>query len=507
MSNFTFISYRHQEPDSTLAQTFANAIKDSGNEVFIDTGIAWGKNWAEEIRKGLERSDFFLLLLSRESADSEMVREEISIARELQANTGKPILLPIRVQLPFSEALPYHISAHLREIQQKQWNDEGNTAPLVSQLMSLITGTTTQWEGKKEDPKNISLPQKSVKPLPSFDPRTLVNPGGALDIDSTCYIPRVSDQQVAESIYTNRFLATIKGPRQTGKTSLIVRSYAQFLNESEHHHSAFIDFQVLEKEAYANAKTLWKAVVEQMADQLDIWDWEEDWKEERPFNSNVNRFLKRHVLKDPAAQLLLCMDEVDTVFGYPVYEEFFPSIRAFYNKGAFDKIWKRVKWMLGTSSDPSLFIPDFKQSPFNVGIPIQLQPFSQHQVVEFGEKLNNQISSELSEKTIDYLGGSPFLVHLMLYHLIKHPEREATYFDGTTAGGGIFRDHVHRFLVFFQKDEGMANTMYAITQGKGCSDVGVADRLAGAGLVKRDATGKVVPFCRLYQEYFEKELG
>src|ERR1051326_2509639 len=112
---FIFISYRHQEPDSTLARTFADALKRAGHDVFIDTSsLRWGNNWVKEIREALERSDYLLLLLSREAAASDMVVEEVSIAKELaQKHNGVPVILPLRVRLPYSEPLAYHLSAHL----------------------------------------------------------------------------------------------------------------------------------------------------------------------------------------------------------------------------------------------------------------------------------------------------------------------------------------------------------------------------------------------------------
>ncbi len=37
-----FISYHHQEPDSTLAHTLAKALEKAEHGVFIDTRIRWG---------------------------------------------------------------------------------------------------------------------------------------------------------------------------------------------------------------------------------------------------------------------------------------------------------------------------------------------------------------------------------------------------------------------------------------------------------------------------------
>lgn len=48
--------------------------------------------------------------------------------------------------------------------------------------------------------------------------------------------------------------------------------------------------------------------------------------------------------------------------------------------------------------------------------------------------------------------------------------------------------------------------MKDVVYGKGCKDGALADRLESAGLVTYDETLKAVPACRLYAEYFKKEL-
>ncbi len=118
-----FISYRHQSTDRKLAETLAESLLKKGCSVFIDTAIEWGSDWAKDIYENLERSDFLVVLLSREAAASEMVIEEIAFARELaKKKQGRPVILPIRVCYPFEEPLPYHINAFLRTTQQQVWN-------------------------------------------------------------------------------------------------------------------------------------------------------------------------------------------------------------------------------------------------------------------------------------------------------------------------------------------------------------------------------------------------
>ena len=181
-----FISYRHWEPDSTLAHTFADALKKAEHGVFIDTGIRWGADWVKRIREALEKTDYLLVLLSREAADSEMVVEEVMIARELaQQRNGVPIILPVRISFPFSEPLPYHLSAYLRTIQQEQWNGDEDTARLIDQLGGILAENAGWADGEHEE---ASGGVRQTTPSPYFDPRNLIEPGGAMSVDADIYV-------------------------------------------------------------------------------------------------------------------------------------------------------------------------------------------------------------------------------------------------------------------------------------------------------------------------------
>jgi hypothetical protein len=125
-----FISYRHIEPDRQLANIISSHLLQAGHDTFLDTSsIRWGADWVKTIEGALSAADYMVLLLSQESARSEMVVEEIRIAKKLSAaNEGrKPKLLPIRVHLPFDESLPYHISAWIQSLQQVSWENPSDT--------------------------------------------------------------------------------------------------------------------------------------------------------------------------------------------------------------------------------------------------------------------------------------------------------------------------------------------------------------------------------------------
>ena len=78
-----FISYRHTSPDEELAGLLVSYLESRGVGVFVDTKIHVGAKWVEEIERQLRSSGFLVVLLSKESIRSDMVRQEVKLAREI----------------------------------------------------------------------------------------------------------------------------------------------------------------------------------------------------------------------------------------------------------------------------------------------------------------------------------------------------------------------------------------------------------------------------------------
>jgi AAA-like domain/TIR domain len=527
-----FISYRHREPDNSLAHVFADALRKAGHEVFIDTGLRWGADWVKEIREALERSEFLLLLLSSESGLSEMVVREVALARELaEQRKGCPVILPVRLSLPFTEPLPYQLAVNLHNIHQETWNEPDDTARLVNRLLTTVAEGDDWGASASTPPAAVGQPGQLQ---PQFDPRSLVIPGGSIKSDSRFYIIRKADNEVFTELQKPRALVTLRGPRQTGKTSLMMGMYVALRRAEERLRTVFVDFQALEDKDLQSRNAIWRAVAAQIAKQLQIREWKaSDWKLDDSYISNITNFLDQYVLAQDATPLLLCLDEVDRLFKSPIGSKFFSSVRAFFNDGARDgSSWEKVRWLLGTSSEPSFFIADLRQSPFNVGLRVELGVFTRQEVETLAGRHGLSLAHDTSEEVMNYVGGRPYLTHLLFYHLARYPETRAKLFDARAGSSGIFRDHLHSYLVQFQREEALAKAMRRIingdhagietyngvmallakamrrnVKGYGCEDARLVERLEAAGLVRRDERSlKVVPACRLYAEFFGSEL-
>ena len=80
-----FLSYRHVEPDQTIAKFVYRYLSERDHDVFIDAkDLTVGAFWHKEIRANVERAEWFIPLISLAYLNSPYILEhELSIAAEL----------------------------------------------------------------------------------------------------------------------------------------------------------------------------------------------------------------------------------------------------------------------------------------------------------------------------------------------------------------------------------------------------------------------------------------
>ena len=263
----------------------------------------------------------------------------------------------------------------------------------------------------------------------------------------------------------------------------------------------------MEMDTFKDQNSVWLSLAKDVSRQLGLKAWSEvQWSPAKTHNDNFLEFVDQGVFSEGDTPLLVCMDETERFFGTKLQSGFFGTLRAYYNKSGMDRNLKNVRWLLSTSSEPSFFITDLNQSPFNIGSQYKKAAFDAGEIQGFSGKLGVHLLQGEADRIHEYVGGQPYLTHLLLFNIGKSPESREDFYRAETAGNGVFRQHLSRFLFQFQREPVLATTMKAVVWGKGCKDGALADRLESAGLVTYDEALKVVPACRLYAEYFKKEL-
>jgi hypothetical protein len=322
-----FISYkRNVEPDESVALKIFDALSQD-HDIFFDQIMLVGTTWAQRIEAELRRSDFLISLLSAESVHSEMVLGEIETAHRLaQEQSGRPAILPVR--LAYREHFQYPLSAYLNPINWSFWKGHEDTPRLIEELLRAISGGTLSIdEPSRADITYSSAPPPLPQPLHSA---SVEIPGGAIDPQSSFYVERPEDRDAQQAIERQGVTITIKGPRQMGKSSLLIRTIDTAAKMGKR--VAFLDFQLCDKSALANADIFFRQFCTWLSYELEIEDRTDDYWNTSPGNIlRCTRYVERYLLKELSGPVVLAMDEVESIFDTDFRTDFFGMLRSWHD--------------------------------------------------------------------------------------------------------------------------------------------------------------------------------
>jgi hypothetical protein len=487
-----FISYARE--DQEQAKRLYQDLKNAGTNPWLDVeDLLPGQKWRTTIRQTIRGSDFVIVLVSSRSVSKRgFVQAELNKALEVleEIPAGDIFVIPARLD---DVGVTHETLLELNHVDLFPDWDAG-----MEKILKVITPNRSSGNSKRPTVDD---------PRPYVFPSDILQPGGAVDVESRFYIRRQADADVLDGVSRHRGLVTLQGPRQTGKTSMLLRLYAAACKSESPFRPVIVDFQGRSGKRFESLATIWRAIAEEIDVQLGIGALDDTlWNPKANYDRNITGYLDRFVFAREDKPVLLCLDEVDRVFSTPVGTDFFPSVRAFFNRGAYDPAWKKMRWLLSTSSEPRFFIDDLSQSPFNVGRWVTLGGFSLEEIDVFSGYCGFPRQTERTRRIMAYVGGRPYLVHLLLHRLALAPEREAALFDAASAGDGVFKSHLDRYLAGLQANPDLAGAMRQVLTGGGCADVRMADRLSAAGLIREDDQGGWICACDLYAAYLEGRL-
>jgi hypothetical protein len=515
-----FISYRHTKPDEDLARFLEKFLGGHDHKVFLDTQIQVGTEWVKEIERQIKCAEFFIVLLSKESILSGMVRQEVKLAHELAKKRGKRfMILPIRVD--FTGELPYDLAAYLDRIQYALWRKEEDFNNISQQVLTAID-RHEQLPLKKEPVESgeeyisaeglqglFDVTDAIGAPLPEADPRII--PGveletGTVKLDSPFYVKRKADREIIEQIQKKGTTVIVKGPRQMGKSSLLVRAQAEAKKHRQQ--CCYLDFQFIDQAHLTGLDTLFQYLARKICRVFKTAVKPGDcWDEYLGSKENITEFIKEALLEKAASPVLILMDEVDRLFNQPFRDDFFSTIRGWHNLRAAEACWNNLDLVIAHSTEPYLWIQDINQSPFNVGFRIELADFDFQQVNELNAKHGRPLKKDGEiQELIDLTGGQPYLVRLALYTMVKSNFGVSQLKETATGGRGHFGDHLRQILWRLQGENGLSQSLRQVLRKGACDYEPHFLRLRSAGLIKGETRDNVQMRCQLYEDYLKKHL-
>jgi AAA domain-containing protein/protein kinase-like protein/TIR domain-containing protein len=502
-----FISYKRTvQPDDGIAEYLRDQLADSC-EVFIDKMMDVGARWVEQIETEISRSDFLVILLSDRSVQSEMVVAEVEMAHRLNRSGKGPKILPVR--LAYSAPFAYPLSVYLNDVNWAFWEDTSDTENLVGNLKTAIAGgfldSTDRHRVAALEPapptRSIPAPLAAAQPI-RVD---LEAPEGTMNPQSSFYVKRREDEVAERAIARQGATITIKGPRQMGKSSMLMRTMAAASQADKQ--VVFLDFQLFDHEALEDADTFFRQFCAWITDELEMEDRvDEYWARPLGNSQRTTRYMGRYLLKELGRPLLLAMDEVETVFETDFRSDFFSMLRSWHNDRAIKPRWRNLDIALVTSTEPYQLIENLNQSPFNVGDVIELGDFDRDHIA----KLNVLHGTPVTEKGVDQLlgllGGHPYLVRKALYLVSTGRQTLDELLEQAADEHGLFGDHLRNLFFRLHSNKDLVEGMRQVLRTQSCSDDAIFWRLRGAGLVRRDGR-LVVARCKLYSDYFQTRLN
>jgi len=506
-----FVSYKRSlEPDEKIALQVYDAL-GMQHDVFIDQKIKIGTQWADCIEEELRQSHFLIVFLSAQSINSEMVWGEVKMAHQLaKEQGGRPRILPVRVN--YSGPFPYPMSTVLDRIQYFDWRGPEDTDRMIEEVGSAVSGRQFRFVDRGLRAAEAAVNDVLPAPLPQAQPLCLELPEGTMDPQSQFYVSRQADAAALEVIKQPGVTMTIKGPRQMGKSSLLMRILDGARQVGKR--VLFLDFQELDGEALTSADSFFRQFCWMLTERLGIADRRsEAWSNAPSGKMRCTRYVNGYILNEVSEPLVIAIDEVDTIFDAPFRSDFFSMLRYWHNSRAASQIhsdaavWKQLDLILVTSTEPYQFIQNLNQSPFNVGLKLALDDFELDQVSELNLRHGSPLTRPEVAELRNLLGGQPYLVRRALYLVASKQDSFANLMAKAADDHGPFGDHLRSHVLRIHDRKDLVQALMEVVRRNKCPDEQMFFRLHGAGLVSRGPQkGTVVPRCPLYSAYFKEHL-
>ncbi|MBP5977375.1 AAA-like domain-containing protein [Brasilonema sp. CT11] len=395
----------------------------------------------------------------------------------------------------------YSTKTVARRLCQKLSDLIGNRVTKKNCRTLLQSYVTTQASPK------ITLEQRpSVRNFPNFQhemsPRF---PSGLVPLGSPYYIEQSEiTTQVYKEIINPGALIRMKAPQEMGKTSLLLRivEYAKQIG----YHTVSLNLQEqIDQTILSDLNRFLRWLCANISCQLELEPrLDEFWDEDIGSKVSCSLYLRNYVLEQINSPLVLALDEVNQIFEHPqVAKEFLPLLRSWYEDAKRQPIWQKLRLIVVHSTE--VYVPlDLNQSPFNVGLPIELNYFSLEQVQELAQRFGLNWTNDEARLVTDIVGGHPSLVHLTLYHLSRGEVALGQLLQTAATPTSIYYRHIQPYWATLKVQPELALALSAVmsaTKPVRLEPI-LAYKLKSMGLIKLD-NNLATPSCRLYQEYFQ----
>ncbi|MEB3282784.1 MAG: AAA-like domain-containing protein [Lyngbya sp.] len=332
-------------------------------------------------------------------------------------------------------------------------------------------------------------------------------PSGSVPLDSPFYLQRASvEHQVYREIRKPGALIRIKAPREMGKTSLLLRilDHANRLG----YHTISLNLEQVEQAILSDFNQFLRWLCANIAHQLQCKQMlDEYWDEDLGSKISCTLYFQDYLLESINTPLILALDNVNHIFEHSqVAKDFLPLLRSWYEEAKRLPIWQKLRLLVVHSTE--IYVPlKLNQSPFNVGLPIQLDSFTSEEVKELAKRYKlDWLNEEEVRKLMAVVGGHPALIHLALYHLSRGEITLPQLLETDATVTRIYRNHLQRHWAILEEQPELAqalDTLLKATEPVALDPI-LTYKLSSMGLIKLSGE-RAIAGCELYRRFFTQK--
>ncbi|MDJ0800131.1 MAG: AAA-like domain-containing protein [Calothrix sp. MO_167.B12] len=332
-------------------------------------------------------------------------------------------------------------------------------------------------------------------------------PSGSIALDSPYYIKRSPvEEQAYEEIGKPGALVRIKAPQEMGKTSLLLRilDYAS----RQGYRTVSLNLQQIDESILNDLNRFLRWLCANVTYQLKLEPRLDGyWDEDIGTKISCTLYFQEYLLEQIKQPFVLALDEVNRIFEHPqIAKDVLPLLRSWHEEAKRIPSWQKLRLIVVHSTE--IYVPlQLKQSPFNVGLPIQLDGFSLEQVQQLAQRYGINWKDEKEARQImDLVGGHPALINIALYHLHRTEMSLSQLLETASTTTGIYNYHLQRhWAILEEQPELLLALNYVINATEPVSlEPIIVYKLSSMGLIKQ-LGNKVIPSCELYRQSFIKK--
>lgn len=241
--------------------------------------------------------------------------------------------------------------------------------------------------------------------------------GGTLALDDKSYVTREADTKILEYLTKGEYCLVLN-PRQTGKSSLKIRTINKLQNDKNK--CVSIDITLLGGTETQEART--KGFVAEIFKELKLKIDTNSWWQKYQHLTLMQRLDQAMsiILDTVPDNIIIFIDEIDSI---PNADDFFAFIRACDNQRAKRPQYNRLTFCLLGTASPQELMQNKQRTPFNIGKKINLTGFNLSQTKE---SLLSGLSKKIEhpeiilEQILEWTKGQPFLTQKLCQLVIEN---------------------------------------------------------------------------------------